>query len=533
MLILTLMATAAGCGGTTATSGAAAPPVDLPAPVVGRIDVGTPDATGKSTITGTEGAVEANTIVMAINENLEAVSALWRITDALFPSAYAQSLPSVCSETGHACTTSASDGSFELQIEASIGDSIVIVLLDEEGTEISPRISVIIPSTNLEDTGLEVEAGECAGQGFVGTIKGLVNVEGVPLVVKDGDEENTNTLLVGSLSIPLPGCDCKKLMVVPTGTVDGSIVVELGDGSIWSARWNGLTDLYGASLVTPDFEILAMAPMGDPDYIVVVFETTSAGFAVGRLNLADGSIDNALLMPTVINHQHEEVTALRTIGPFANEAYLGMLAVKSDDGGGFKDFYAIFFDTVGFDDLTYNSAPIPFSQLFAPISHDIADIHLTIDDTSVRAVNFVLTDRENKKLRSLPVADSVNPLYLMPSSDLSGYIGPNGLQVFYNPSLDRESNSTSSIPGKFAIGFEETSPIAFVLIEDPVNVENIWAVADFANTTGTQDNVRNVIPGSSNPTMLSVSGVAQSVMVLDADLNSIIHANDLWLPNVN
>ena len=128
-----LMATAAGCGGTTAVGAATAPPVDLPAPVVGRIDVGTPDATGKSTITGTPGAVEADTIVMAINENLEVASALWKVTDALFPAAYAQSLPSVCSETGHACTTSASDGSFELQIDASIGDSIIIVLLDEEG----------------------------------------------------------------------------------------------------------------------------------------------------------------------------------------------------------------------------------------------------------------------------------------------------------------------------------------------------------------------------------------------------------------
>lgn len=532
-MILFLMATAAGCGGTTAVGAATAPPVDLPAPVVGRIDVGTPDAAGKSTITGTAEAVEPGTIVMAINENLEVVSALWKVTDALFPAAYAQSLPSVCSETGHACTVSASDGSFELQIDASIGDSIIIVLLDESGTEISPRISVIIPSTNLEDTELEVEAGECAGIGVVGTIKGLVNVDGVTVVIKDGDEENTNSLLVGPTTIPLPGCDCKKLMALPPNGVDGTIVVELGDGSIWSARWDGLIDLYGASLVTPAYEILAMAPMGDPDHIVVALQTASADFAVGRLSLADGTIDNALHMQAVINHQHDEITALRTIGPFANGAYLGMLAVRSDDGGGLKDFYAMFFDTVSFDDITYNNVPIPFSQIFAPISRDIADIHLTIDDTSVRAVSFVLTDRDNNKLRPIPVGNSAISLYLQPSNDLSSYTGVNGLQLFYNPTLDRESTSLTAVPGKFAIGFEKTSPIAFVLIDDPINVENLWAVADFADTGGTQDNVLSVIPGSGDPLMLSVSGFAQSIMVLDASLNSIVNADDLWLPNVN
>ena len=105
-----LLFAVAGCGS------ASAPPVDLPAPITGRIDVSSPDADGNVTITGSAGAVEGASLFMAVNES---VSASLQLLDALVPSAYAGSFPAVCYEAGHACAVAESDGSFVIILQAS------------------------------------------------------------------------------------------------------------------------------------------------------------------------------------------------------------------------------------------------------------------------------------------------------------------------------------------------------------------------------------------------------------------------------
>ena len=100
-----------GCSGTV--SSISAPPVDMPAPITGRVDVSSPDASGMVTVKGTAGAVPAGSLVMAVNEGVSSAKML-RIMNFFVSDAYAQdaSFPAICNETGHACALADVDGSF-------------------------------------------------------------------------------------------------------------------------------------------------------------------------------------------------------------------------------------------------------------------------------------------------------------------------------------------------------------------------------------------------------------------------------------
>ncbi len=132
-----------GC--STATRGAEAPPVSLPAPITGRITVTSPDEDGTALVVGDEGAVTGGSLVHVTNTT-EGGSALLLFSD-LFPSAMAQaSLPAICSRTFHACGTAEEDGSFEIEITAAEDDAIEVELLDAStGTTISEKSSHQVP----------------------------------------------------------------------------------------------------------------------------------------------------------------------------------------------------------------------------------------------------------------------------------------------------------------------------------------------------------------------------------------------------
>lgn len=133
------------------SSGASAPPVSLPAPVSGRLTVTSPDEDGVALVIGDEGAVPADSVVHVVNESQTSASLIdfSELIAALdfFPAAEAQaSLPETCSRAFHGCAIADADGAFEIEINASQDDSIVVGILDQAtGTTISERTRQPVP----------------------------------------------------------------------------------------------------------------------------------------------------------------------------------------------------------------------------------------------------------------------------------------------------------------------------------------------------------------------------------------------------
>lgn len=145
-LLILFLVSLTGCGG----AGMSAPPVSLPTPVTGRIAVSSPDADGNISVVGEDGAVTGGSTVMVINEGQPTSLIYEKFLDIFIGRAYAQSVfPAICSEPGHACALADENGAFELMIEGSEGDTIIIVLIDPvTGEEISDRLSRSVPSNN-------------------------------------------------------------------------------------------------------------------------------------------------------------------------------------------------------------------------------------------------------------------------------------------------------------------------------------------------------------------------------------------------
>lgn len=129
-----------GCGS------ASAPPISLPAPLTGKVTVSSPDDDGLIHVDGTEGAVTADSMVMAINENTATTAWMMKALDIAIRPAYASVFPDVCNLPGHACAQADSNGSFSILIPGEIGHVIVVVLIDPlTGDEISDRITRDVP----------------------------------------------------------------------------------------------------------------------------------------------------------------------------------------------------------------------------------------------------------------------------------------------------------------------------------------------------------------------------------------------------
>jgi len=137
--VIILLALLTSCGSLSA------PPVELPAPVTGRIEISDPDADGNVTITGSAGAVPGGSMVMAVNESVAGTVAM-SILDLLVKPAYAETVfPTICSSTGYACAVADSDGAFVIILAADSNDSIVIGIIDSStGEFISEVIRLVV-----------------------------------------------------------------------------------------------------------------------------------------------------------------------------------------------------------------------------------------------------------------------------------------------------------------------------------------------------------------------------------------------------
>ncbi len=288
LALITLIGAFSGCGGTGA--GVSAPPVDLPAPVTGRVDVSAPDADGNVHITGAAGAVPGGSMIMAVNESVAGAVA-WKILDRLIPSAYAQevNLPSVCGLPGHACTVAADDGSFEILLPAVLDDAIAIGIIDPETGEFLSDLLRLIVALISSPGGPNATA-HCAGLNLSGAAADLAiaPTTGELVVLKQGSETATNTLVIGisgATTIPIDGCFAHSLALVEGPTGNQVAVTSKDDKILWTGTLaNG--QVTGAQSFTLDAEPMHIVFADTMDPLIA---TTSQGsLTLARYSLATG-----------------------------------------------------------------------------------------------------------------------------------------------------------------------------------------------------------------------------------------------------
>ena len=373
----------ASCGG------ASAPPVDLPAPITGQIDASGPSADGKSTITGSAGSVTGGTIVLAINENT-ATSSLWRVTDFLFPKAYATALPSVCDLIGRVCVIAADDGSFTMEIDAVAGDTIILVLIDESGVEISDRVTIAIPAG---------EGIAACGSGVEGKLVALTNVSGTAYAFYEGSADSANKIVIDGQEFQVPGCYAQDIAVYETGT-DSIMIATVSsfDKKLWIGLWNN-ADLIMGLTYTLDITPYKVAFGGDSTQVIV--GGIGGSVHLELISVADGSTINSLILP---NTDLNSVVALDTVGPFADGGYLGMI-VGSDGIW----YYLTFFHTSSFANVTSSSEILldmaALCTLYNPV---VVDARFGIDTSAGDVVRFLFSDRviDEPAFRSIQISTS-------------------------------------------------------------------------------------------------------------------------------
>lgn len=139
LILAALLALTASCHGGSAT-----PPASIPAPVSGLISISSPNAEGLVRITGTPGAVEDNAEIEVNNRT-----------------------------TGNSASTEAeSDGSFEAEIAASIGDSLEILQTVDGETSNASTQDVPANAPVVEETPVDAIVLSNRDKGLVGTTDG-------------------------------------------------------------------------------------------------------------------------------------------------------------------------------------------------------------------------------------------------------------------------------------------------------------------------------------------------------------------------
>ena len=440
----------------TGCAGASAPPLDLPAPVTGQIDVSGPSAEGKATVTGNEGAVTGGSTVLAINDS-EVEASLWQVTDFLFPKAYAQALPGVCDLVGRSCAEAGADGTFTLNIDAVVGDDIILVLISSDGEEISDRVTVTVPA----GTGIEA-----CGSGFEGSLVAIADVGGAVYSLFEGSEEKANVFKVGSQEFEIPGCYAKDIAVIEESSGTKLIaVVSSSDNTLWIGRWNGTSLTMGLTYTT-DIEPQKAAFAGDSTEVIVSGKGNS--LYVELISVADGSTINSIELPEI---SQDTVVALDTVGPFADGGYLGMIV-----GTNGTRYYLSFFNAENGDNITPGGKINLVQTLWISINNDpeVTDAAIGVDPQAGDQVRFLFTDRVSldPAFRYTPVSEDGTNISL---NDGVGDLLSLALPVNDIYSQDSLANT---YPLRFAEFTNSANPSVYILKDDGYlwTIENIFGV---------------------------------------------------------
>ncbi len=425
LMMLALLA--AGCGGVSA------PPVDLPAPITGRVDVSEPNADGNVTITGAEGAVEGGSLVLAVNETVAGEQSVLHLLDGLIPSAHADSdWPATCFETGHACAEADATGAFTMELAAEVGDSIAIGTIDADSGEwTSDVLREEVPMQTEQTSGddgtddavvddddggvVEEEAAHpCADQGVSGA---AIDIATLPdddnqayALLLQGSETTTNQVVFGSatglaaaLTVDVPGCHAHSIAMhkdAETNLVTIAVTSSV-DKTIWRASFPDNSDGAENELTYTYNNMPAHIAFAESVNEAVVAFETSGSVEYGIVSFADGSFDLMASTPGEVQGGGEgTVTKM-----FSRR--LELLTIDNDilgialtsPGSASESVMTIF--SVGYN-KRLGTFPVSAFGLVQPYISEISDVGLWVEyDAGAFKVNGVFLGKESTQFETL------------------------------------------------------------------------------------------------------------------------------------
>ncbi len=505
---------------------ASAPPLEIPAPTTGRITVGAPDAAGKAIVTGTSGAVPALATVLIVNQSIVDAAMALNIVPSVTADEVA--LPGICYEPAHWCVVASEDGSFDATIDASVGDTIMIALVDSEGN-VGEAITITVPNIAEDDVENDVErdvdtdadptVGPCADEGVDGSLVDFANDGGTPYALFEGDALSMSTLFIGSGAFEIPLCHVSSLAILPDATPTKVAIASAEEKTIVVATWNGsdltIANAYGLS-VAP----LALSNIGSADRLALAMKTDT-DFEVARLSTSSGAIDKNILIPSPASGWViDALQDMNVVGEFNDTGHLGLLLFEGTDGSEQRQFVS-FFETSNFNDVTINSTPIDITTSLG-IAH-APDARLALADVGAEEVALLATDDGASKLVIAHVLKVGDDSALTLGDPIAGVKSDGGLKLSDAPlSIAAPPGLT---PKRFDVGYTASLPTAYILVNDDAETYDMWNVEDFA---GNYAETLATISGAEQPAFIAIDSAAESILIADDLLGAVFDMSEIW-----
>jgi hypothetical protein len=459
LLFLVMTCLIAACGSTQSY----APPVDLPAPITGRVTISDPDAEGNVTVRGSAGAVEASSVVLAVNENLAGgTSAIQKVVGLFVGDAMAQgSFPATCHELGHACAWSEDDGSFELEIPAEVGDPIVLGLIDPDTGE---YISELLRRVVGEDTD---DQANCAGHDLTGKAVDAIVLPkgGEPVLLRQGNDERTNQLAIGydtPVTLTIGGCYAHSLAAAANSDGDNVVVVtSQDDGTIWTGIISG-TEVVSQGAYEIDYDPMhVIFPTSTSEDAIVAIKT-STSVSIAHFSTADGSISDITKLTT----SGANGASSTVISGLENSE--GIDVVTMDDGhvlgailvnkGNASESYVAFFNA---ETLSAFGGAAP-TDLETLAIYSPSDLKLYVDSMTPYYVRLGLIDTHSHSLTSLHILVNIEvPLYY--DSDISDSSTMGSMRLSEGNTYTPTTGAGDEVPiTKFVINWQAPTTMAAI-----------------------------------------------------------------------
>lgn len=370
---------------------AGAPTLSIPAPVVTKITISSPDdATGTSTITGDAGAVTGGNTVRAVNLTQEGLAMWW---EPIFWG------------IAHAATTvevvAAADGSFTIEIDAATGDQIQIRQIDPDGNEGTPII-LTVPFAPLALTFTAVDLAvnpNAANAWLIGTLGG----SGVTIPINFG----ATPTLGAPITLPVECSDPTAVAV--DAARNRLIVIDNTSGGVCAQPLDGSP---GSVLVFLTVDPLNIAIHQAAEVAVITNNSPDAAVEVSLLALTT-DIFTPVVLPNPAGGAVQVETPAVTTESFGGVDYAGVVTTYTggDDfiflidlagsvviGGGFPlaigtptdlqaflGVEAVLVDADGLAHFLFVDVTVPEVDIVSSLSIGSSPVGVAVDEITARA----------------------------------------------------------------------------------------------------------------------------------------------------
>jgi hypothetical protein len=251
----------------------------------------------------------------------------------------------------------------------------------------------------------------------------------------------------------------------------------------------------------------------------VVLRKTS-GFTVEKIQNSDGNSTSTLPIPEPISLT--DIKALRTLGPFQDNNYIGGVIAVGPGGLG-PEAYLTLFHAESLNPLTAAADGIFLGSDAFIVSdpYEIVDMQFAINQSGQALALFV--DRAYQALYTPKIVINSTLATIDPATTNAAEL-PEDLDIEYDPAFDQVGIS-NVMPRRFAVGVSGSTPMAYVITDENA----LFKIQDY--TAGMSAiTSETAVSGAGDLWAVDVDDLAESVLVGDRVLNDVVDLSSLWGP---